>query len=123
MQNLSSDSLLSEVSFRISCDADVFEAPAVALKDGIEGTLTSTEADGKILYITEKRSRNSGIYKSDFATITMKAKADAQPGSYSVGLENVTAKDTTGASADLTSTAITVKVNERPITRRSDLPF
>ena len=46
----------------------------------------------------------------------MKAKADAQPGSYSVGLENVTAKDTTGVSADLTSTAITVKVNERPIT-------
>ena len=28
----------------------------------------------------------------------------------------MTAKDTTGASADLTSTAITVKVNERPIT-------
>lgn len=115
LANLSSDNLLGEVSFRISYDADVFEAPTVALKDGIEGTLTSTEADGKILY-TLKNEAGILASTSDFATITMKAKADAQPGSYSVGLENVTAKDTTGASADLTSTAITVKVNERPIT-------
>ena len=115
LANLSSDNLLGEVSFHVSYDADVFEAPTVALKDGIEGTLTSTEADGKILY-TLKNEAGIPASTSDFAVITMKAKADAQPGSYSVGLENVTAKDTTGASADLTSTAITVKVNERPIT-------
>ena len=115
LTNLSSDSLLSEVSFRISYDADVFEAPAVALKDGIEGTLTSTEADGKILY-TLKNEAGIPASTSEFATITMKAKADAQPGSYSVALENVTAKDTTGASADLTGSVLNVKVNERPIT-------
>lgn len=115
LTNLSSDSLLSEVSFRISYDADVFEAPAVALKDGIEGTLTSTEADGKILY-TLKNEAGIPASTSEFATITMKAKADAQPGSYSVGLEDVTAKDMAGAAADLTAVAATVKVSERPIT-------
>lgn len=115
LTNLSSDSLLSEVSFRISYDADVFEAPAVALKDGIEGMLTSTEADGKILY-TLKNEAGIPASTSEFATITMKAKADAQPGSYSVGLENVTAKDMAGAAADLTAVVATVKVSERPIT-------
>lgn len=72
---------VGEVSFRISYDADVFEAPTVALKDGLEGTLTSTEADGKILY-TLKNEAGILASTSDFATITMKAKADAQPGSY-----------------------------------------
>lgn len=115
LANLSADSLLGEVSFRVSYDADVFEAPAVALKDGIEGTLTSTEADGKILY-TLKNEAGIPASTSEFATITMKAKADAQPGSYSVGLEDVTAKDMAGAAADLTAVAATVKVSERPIT-------
>lgn len=115
LANLSADSLLGEVSFRVSYDADVFEVPAVALKDGIEGTLTSTEADGKILY-TLKNEAGIPASTSEFATITMKAKADAQPGSYSVGLENVTAKDMAGAAADLTAVAATVKVSERPIT-------
>ena len=115
LANLSADSLLGEVSFRVSYDADVFEVPAVALKDGIEGTLTSTEADGKIIY---RLKNEAGIpaSTSEFATITMKAKADAQPGSYSVGLEDVTAKDMAGAAADLTAVAATVKVSERPIT-------
>ena len=113
--NLSADSLLGEVRFRVSYDSDVFEAPTVALKDGIEGTLTSTEADGKILY-TLKNEAGIPASTSEFATITMKAKADAQPGSYSVGLEDVTAKDVAGAAADLTAVAATVKVSERPIT-------
>ncbi len=115
LANLSADSLLGEVSFRVSYDADVFEVPAVALKDGIEGTLTSTEADGKIIY---RLKNEAGIpaSTSEFATITMKAKADAQPGSYSVALEDVTAKDVAGAAADLTAVAATVKVSERPIT-------
>ncbi len=115
LANLSADSLLGEVSFRVSYDADVFEVPAVALKDGIEGTLTSTEADGKIIY---RLKNEAGIpaSTSEFATITMKAKADAQPGSYSVALEDVTAKDVAGADADLTAVAATIKVNERPIT-------
>ena len=115
LANLSADSLLGEVSFRVSYDADVFEIPAVALKDGIEGTLTSTEADGKIIY---RLKNEAGIpaSTSEFATITMKAKADAQPGSYSVALEDVTAKDVAGAAADLTAVAATVKVSERPIT-------
>lgn len=115
LANLSADSLLGEVSFRVSYDADVFEVPAVALKDGIEGMLTSTEADGKILY-TLKNEAGIPASTSEFATITMKAKADAQPGSYSVGLENVTAKDMAGAAADLTAVVATVKVSERPIT-------
>lgn len=115
LANLSADSLLGEVSFRVSYDADVFEAPTVALKDGIEGTLTSKEADGKILY-TLKNEAGIPASTSEFATITMKAKADAQPGSYSVGLEDVTAKDMAGAAADLTAVAATVKVSERPIT-------
>ena len=115
LANLSADSLLGEVSFRVSYDADVFEVPAVALKDGIEGTLTSTEADGKILY-TLKNEAGIPASTSEFATITMKAKADAQPGSYSVALEDVTAKDVAGAAADLTAVAATVKVSERPIT-------
>ena len=115
LANLSADSLLGEVSFRVSYDADVFEVPVVALKDGIEGTLTSTEADGKILY-TLKNEAGIPASTSEFATITMKAKADAQPGSYSVGLEDVTAKDVAGAAADLTAVAATVKVSERPIT-------
>lgn len=115
LANLSADSLLGEVSFRVSYDADVFEVPAVALKDGIEGTLTSTETDGKIIY-TLKNEAGIPASTSEFATITMKAKADAQPGSYSVGLEDVTAKDMAGAAADLTAVAATVKVSERPIT-------
>lgn len=115
LANLSADSLLGEVSFRVSYDADVFEAPTVALKDGIEGTLTSTETDGKIIY-TLKNEAGIPASTSEFATITMKAKADAQPGSYSVALEDVTAKDVAGAAADLTAVAATVKVSERPIT-------
>ena len=115
LANLSADSLLGEVSFRVSYDADVFEAPTVALKDGIEGTLTSTETDGKIIY-TLKNEAGILASTSEFATITMKAKADAQPGSYSVALEDVTAKDVAGAAADLTAVAATVKVSERPIT-------
>ncbi len=113
--NLSADSLLGEVRFRVSYDSDVFEAPTVALKDGIEGTLTSTETDGKIIY-TLKNEAGIPASASEFATITMKAKADAQPGSYSVALEDVTAKDVAGAAADLTAVAATVKVSERPIT-------
>lgn len=115
LANLSSDSLLSEVSFSVSYDADVFEAPTVALKDGIEGTLISTETDGKIIY-TLKNEAGIPASTSEFATITMKTKADAQPGSYSVALEDVTAKDVTGAAADLAAVAATVKVSERPIT-------
>ena len=77
--------------------------------------MTSTETDGKTIY-TLKNEAGIPASTSEFATITMKAKADAQPGSYSVALEDVTAKDVAGADADLTAVAATIKVNERPIT-------
>ena len=63
LANLSSDNLLGELSFGVSYDADVFEAPTVALNDGIEGTLTSTEADGKILYTLKNEAGIPASYK------------------------------------------------------------
>lgn len=115
LANLPSDKLLKEISFTLDYDADAFENPAAVLADGVEGTLTSAEADGKTVY-TFANAAGIPANVKEFAVITMKAKAAAEAGSYTIALADVNAKDVDGAAVSIAASDVTVAVKERPIT-------
>lgn len=115
LANLPADQLLKKISFTLNYNADVFENPTVTLKDGVEGTLTLAEADGRTVYtFANEVGIPAGV--KEFAVITLKAKAAAETGTYTIALENVSAEDVDGAAVNVKASGVDVAVKERPIT-------
>lgn len=115
LTNLPEGRPVKEMKFSLAYDEAVFENVQAVLADGVEGTLTSAEADGKAVYTyTNEKGLTEGA--DSFMTITLQAKKDAATGSSSVTLADLSAKDTEGTDVSVSAVSAQVIVKERPIT-------
>ena len=115
LANLPSDKLLKKISFTLVYDENVFENPSVTVKDGVEGSITTAETEGKTVYTFTNEAGISADVK-EFAVITLKAKAEAETGTYTMALADVAAEDVDGAAVNVKVSSVDVTVKERPIT-------
>lgn len=115
LANLPAGRAVTEISFVLDYDANVFENPAVALCEGMAGTLASEEADGKTVYTY---NNTEGITENvqEFVEITLRAKADAATGSSSISLTELSAKDAAGEPVSISAVPAEFSVKDRPIT-------
>ena len=115
LANLPSDKLLKKISFTLVYDENVFENPSVTVKDGVEGSITTAETEGKTVY-TFTNEAGISVDVKEFAVITLKTKAEAETGTYTMALADVAAEDVDGAAVNVKVSSVDVTVKERPIT-------
>lgn len=105
---------IQSIQFTADYDTAVFEQPAVALAEGVDGSLTSEEKDGTLVYTYVNENGITDTWKK-FLTITMTAKAEAQTGESSLTLGSLKGMAPGGEEVSLQAGSISLTVEMRPI--------
>lgn len=120
--NLPADDKLQSLTFSVDYNAAIFETPVVSLAEGVPGTISGAEADGKYV-VTYECEEGIPADVNDFIAIEMEVKADASPGDVSVALSDMEATDTAGNTVKSSSTSISVRIGAEGETYLSDLTW
>lgn len=101
---------VAEIRFALDYDDSVFENPVVRLKNSASGTLTKeTEGETAVYVFT---ASSGAVDVSDFAEISLTAKADAAMGVHQLSLAGASAKNTEGAVIDLIVSGASVTIGK-----------
>lgn len=117
MANMPEDKTVSELSFALALQDEVFENPTIRLTENASGNMTVKEMAGKIV-CTLKNEQGIPGNLTDFAVIEMHVKGTAKVGSYQMELTDLKAKDVTGGEVVFRTSGTTIRVLEEknPVT-------